>query len=143
MTPDQIPFGPLAEMDAELTGYIHEHARELIVGGMPFLLGLIGLIGLFRKRRQVRRQLAAVLRAHPTTAEDLEAEGVVRIKLALPEWAALERDEKGRWLIVNKDAEGDERIVCVLAPPQWALSRTDEELAEWAEQLGRHHGHAG
>lgn len=135
----------LQAAEAELTAAIRPAVFDLLTGGLPFLAGLFGLVAMIRHRSQIRRahdQL--VSHARDTVVSDAcDDETVLRIKLALPDWARLERDESGRWLVIDTDTASDPdtligaQIVAVLQAPSWAARMTDEELERWARSLCR------
>lgn len=162
----------LDQADAELSAAIRPAVFELLTGALPFLTGLLAVAGMIRRRRQIRRARTQLLieaqyaeanheilvDGPPTCAEEeaggVDAETVLRIKLALPDWARLEQDPgSGRWMILDTataTAAADEPdplvgadIICVLHAPGWARTMSDAELARWAADLGRHRHHAG
>lgn len=165
---DFLPPGYLDGLDqaeAELGAGIKGSMVELIIGGLPFLGGLVAVGRMVWRRRRIRRErrlaigeasellLAAELDAEvleqgpPTCAEEeagLDSELIVRLKLAMPEWARLEYSpESQRWAVIDvSDVDPADPVgaplVTVLHAPGWAATMTDDDLRRWAAGLARY-----
>lgn len=170
---DFLPPGYLEGLDqaeAELGAGIKGSLIELVIGGLPFLGGLVAVGRMVLTRRRIRRErrlaigeasellVAAELDAErleqgpPTSREEeegLDPELIVRLKLALPEWARLEYSpESKRWAVIDvSDVDPADPVgapmVTVLHAPGWAATMGDDDLRRWAAGLDRYRAGRG
>lgn len=133
------------DYEAQLTASLRGAVKDLLLGAAPLIPLLIAIVGLAKERRRHRKAMdhsLTVMEEVPGAVDSTaaQAEGLFRIQEALPEWARLEQDECGRWMVVDhSDQDQPVAIVAVIEAPAWAMRCSADELAEWGSRLNRFH----